>query len=156
MIIQWELTKKRGNFRPEVQYTLTLEPFEQELGIEQIHVTTALPKPPESWQGYCYPGCLERRDLAANFSQESYVITTPSHKTVTTCGSVRLPWKEGSDYSEVREAFELVRTTFEAAVKAAFDSAPLEVAEELSMSLELKQHISSGVAAKKLLQVAGF
>ncbi|XPV75067.1 MAG: hypothetical protein ACNI27_10530 [Desulfovibrio sp.] len=161
MKIQWELKKKRGNFRPEITYTLALEGYEKELGVNPVTVATAIPKPAENWQGHCYPDCLERKrggstEQGIKTLEPFYSITTPSHKVGTVSGSLRLPWREDNSYPEVEAGFKVLRDSFEAVVKSVYDSAPLEKVEELGMSTDLKKHLSSGIAAKKMLLAAGF
>ena len=60
MHIEWNITKRRGNIRPVLHYTVTLEEHERELALPFIRVVSTIPEPPDSWQEFCYPGQHER------------------------------------------------------------------------------------------------
>ena len=65
MHIEWNITKRRGNIRPVLHYTVTLEEHERELALPFIRVVSTIPEPPDSWQEFCYPGQHERAENPA-------------------------------------------------------------------------------------------
>ena len=66
MHIEWNITKRRGNIRPVLHYTVTLEEHERELALPFIRVVSTIPEPPDSWQEFCYPGQHERAENPAS------------------------------------------------------------------------------------------
>ena len=78
MHIEWNITKRRGNIRPILHYTVTLEEHERELALPFIRVDSTIPEPPDSWQEFCYPGQHERAGNPA--SGKTYDLEIPSHK----------------------------------------------------------------------------
>ena len=46
MHIEWNITKRRGNIRPILHYTVTLEEHERELALPFIRVVSTIPEPP--------------------------------------------------------------------------------------------------------------
>ncbi len=60
MHIEWQIIKKRGNFRPILRYTITLTEFEVGLGMPAVRMQSCLPKPPDAGWTYCWPGENER------------------------------------------------------------------------------------------------
>ncbi len=60
MQITWNIQKKRGNFRPCLNYSLILESFEKKLAINAIQIETLIPQIPNPHQNYCMPGENER------------------------------------------------------------------------------------------------
>lgn len=63
MHIEWNITKRRGNIRPVLHYTVTLEEHERELALPFIRVVSTIPEPPDSWQEFCYPGSTNVRRI---------------------------------------------------------------------------------------------
>ena len=94
MHIEWNITKRRGNIRPVLHYTVTLEEHERELALPFIRVVSTIPEPPDSWQEFCYPGQHERAENPA--SGKTYDLEIPSHKGRLWKQSLRLPWRETS------------------------------------------------------------
>ncbi|ACS80616.1 hypothetical protein [Maridesulfovibrio salexigens] len=152
MIIEWNITKKRGNFRPVLTYTISLEDFEKELGLPQVVLESNIPEPPDSWSASCLPGKCERNGCDCT----AYRIYTPDHKTGETSGKLMLPWREGSDYPEVKESFLKLRNNFEAVLKEAYDSHPIDVEGKLELSGDTRRHIASGLVSQRFLKAAGF
>ena len=104
MHIEWNITKRRGNIRPVLHYTVTLEEHERELALPFIRVVSTIPEPPDSWQEFCYPGQHERAENPA--SGKTYDLEIPSHKGRLWKQSLRLPWREENDYPEVEQSFK--------------------------------------------------
>ena len=116
MHIEWNITKRRGNIRPVLHYTVTLEEHERELALPFIRVVSTIPEPPDSWQEFCYPGQHERAENPA--SGKTYDLEIPSHKGRLWKQSLRLPWREENDYPEVEQSFKKLCDAFEAELKA--------------------------------------
>lgn len=153
MKIHWEINKKRGNHRPVLTYGIELESFERDLAVPQVVLDKAIARPPSSWRSYCYPGEDER----AGASQDWYRLETPSHKAGKSEGTLTLAWREpGDEFADVRDAFERLRHGFEAVLKSAHDSAPLELVERLDITGATREHIVNSVAKAKFLAAVGF
>ncbi|PIE68814.1 MAG: hypothetical protein CSA21_05700 [Deltaproteobacteria bacterium] len=153
MKITWKIEKKRGNFRPILSWTITLEPFEQELAVSRVEVTTTIPKPPTAWESFCYPGVNERAEGWT--CQDCLILDTPGHKTGSSSGSTRLPWRENREYPEVEEGFTALRDAFEQELMAVYDSLPMHETGALENSSEARKHLAPGFAAQRLLCVVG-
>ena len=103
MKIKWEIEKKRGNLRPLLRYTITLESYETALAPPQVHAESSLPKIPSDSQKHCLPGQNERKKgwRPGAF----HTLFTPYFKDGTLSETLRLPWREKGDYPEVKASF---------------------------------------------------
>lgn len=153
MIIHWEVIKKRGNHRPVLLYEIELESFEVDLAVPQVVLDAAIARPPSSWRSYCYPGVDERGGVVL----EWYRLMTPSHKNGKISNKLTLPWRESSnEFVDVKVAFERLKHDFEVVLKKTYDSAPLELVEDLELSEGTRKHIACGVASAKILAAVEF
>ncbi|WP_320170511.1 hypothetical protein [Maridesulfovibrio sp.] len=152
MIIEWSIKKKRGNFRPVLTYTVTLEDFEKDLGMQRIVIQSSIPHPPGSWFAGCLPGERERGGEECG----TYRIYTPDYKTGEVDGELVLPWREHAEYPEVEESFIRLREEFEAALNDVYNSKPVETEGRLELSEETRKNIAVGLISQKFLQAAGF
>jgi len=153
MKIEWTVQKKRGNHRPVIKYTIELEQFEIDLAVPQVVIDKAIVKPPSAWRSYCYPGEDERNGA----SLEWYRIMTPSHKKGAISDSMTLPWRSpDTGFDDVKMAFDQLRKDFEQTLTSAYDSAPLDILENLDLTEETRKHIVCGVASAKILSAVGF
>lgn len=152
MIIEWNVTKKRGNHRPMLNYTIRLEEFERELAVPQVVLDSSIERPADGWRSYCYPGQCER----TGGTGQPYRIMTPNHKTGEITDSLCLPWREDGQYPEIEESFSRLREQFEAVLTSAYDSRPLELSGRMELSEETRKHTAKGVAAQRFLQAVGF
>nr|WP_321258479.1 hypothetical protein [uncultured Pseudodesulfovibrio sp.] len=153
MKIEWTVQKKRGNHRPVLKYSIELESFEVDLAVPHVVVDTAIARPPSSWRSFCYPGEDER----GNGTLEWYRLMTPSHKMGRISESLTLPWRgQSNDFVDVKAAFERLRHSFETMLKNAYESAPLQIVENLDLSDGTRKHIASGVASARILSAVGF
>ena len=153
MKIKWEIEKKRGNLRPLLHYTITLEAFETALAPPPVTITSHLPKVPAESQRHCLPGQNERKE---DWKPEAlHPLTTPFFKDGTRSETLRLPWRETPDYPEVEASFLALREKFEDELKRAYDSAPISIQKELGITAETRHHVVSGVAAERFLRVVG-
>ena len=143
MKITWSITKKRGNWRPVLEYAVILDDWEKELQPQIPHVETNIPEPPEKYR-------KKDRGTEANpeWEPEGYYMLDKTGR-----GAIFLPWRPGAnpDYPEVQEAMSMLRDAVEAAIIEAHDSLALEVSGELEMSAQGKRHVAAYVAARKML-----
>lgn len=152
MRIDWKITKKRGNLRPILTYSVALDEYEKSLALPPLRMMSTIPEPQDSWQDYCYPGQMERAEDAAATS--CYELETPSHRGRSWPQSLRLPWREDNAYPEVAESFELFRKYFEAMLEDAYASLPMEEENSISSSKESRIHIAPGMVAARFLIAA--
>ena len=122
MKIEWNIVKKRGNYRPVLHYTAVLNEFERSLCLPAVQVKSTIPKPPEAGWTFCWPGQNERGPWTP---ADWYYLMTPSHKDGKTSDSLKLPWRADNAYPEVEGFFHRVAHGFEAALSEALESAPL-------------------------------
>lgn len=151
MILEWTIRKKRGNYRPMLEYSISLESFERNLAVPQVVLDSSIPRPPQGWTNHCHPGHAERAGLPC----ETYRLHTPSHKQGKLSDSLRLPWREDGEYPEVETSFRLLREHFEIVLKNTYDSQPFEQSGRLELSGETRRHVATGVAAQRFLQAVG-
>ena len=133
MHIEWNITKRRGNIRPVLHYTVTLEEHERELALPFIRVVSTIPEPPDSWQEFCYPGQHERAENPA--SGKTYDLEIPSHP-------------------EVEQSFKKLCDAFEAELKAAYGSLPMDESNSLETSFDARRFIAPGILAERFLILA--
>jgi len=149
MNIAWKITKKRGNFRPVLHYTLALTDYEKSLALPAVRIQSPIPKPPDAGWVHCWPGQNERGDWQpADF----YLLMTPSHQTGKAEEALKLPWRADNAYPEVEQAFVLLRQAFEAALALAVDSAPMDETGSLETSEATRRRIAPALAAQRLLR----
>jgi hypothetical protein len=148
MLINWKLTKKRGNFRPVLEYSIKLEDFEKELAVDQVVLESLIPEPPGSCFFSCLPGEYER----GNGECGVYRIYTPDHKKAFAEGKLVLPWREDGSFPEIEKSFLLLRENFEIKLKEAYDSLPIEETGSLELSAKTRNYLASGLISKKILE----
>ncbi len=141
MRITWKITKKRGNWRPVLQYKILLEEWERELNIQIPHITTNIPETPDYGDR-----CSREADPAWTPKERIYL--KPEYPT-----NHHLPWRPGPnpEYPEVEEAMAMLRDAVEAAIIQAHDSLALEITGALEMTPQAKKRVAAYVAARKML-----
>ncbi len=152
MRIEWSIEKKRGNLRPILRYTVTLERHEEHLALPMVRVTSTIPEPPSSWQAFCYPDQFERAGVEP---AGHYLLETPNHKRKTGSAELRLPWRPDNRYPEVERSFGALRAAFEAELAAAHHSGPMSERGELVLRPAVREVIAPAVVAERLLKMAG-
>ncbi|MCG8548844.1 MAG: hypothetical protein MI799_00420 [Desulfobacterales bacterium] len=153
MKINWQIKKKRGNFRPRLTYTITLESFEKKLAIHAVQVESHIPMIPSSHLSYCLPGEHER---SPSWAPDRYhVFQVPYFKDGYTDGFIRLPFKESGQYPEVVSSFKKLREAYEKKVINVYAHPPLEQTGSLDISEDTRSQISSRVTADRLLSLFG-
>jgi len=145
MQINWTITKKRGNFRPSLNYKITLEVFEKKLAVNAISIKSTIPDIPDSHQEFCLPDSNERNPqwIASNF----HYLSVPYFKKGKASGFIRLPFRNSRGYPEVGASFQQLRYEYEAVVRQAYCQKPLHLENELGMSHETKQEIAATITA---------
>lgn len=151
MKIDWKITKKRGNFRPALTYTIVLESFEKKLAMHAVWVESSLPEIPKSHAGYCLPGENERHPEWRPSSFHRFQV--PFFKNGECRGFLRLPFRESGEYPEVEASFKALRQAYEAAVCKVYGSTPIADTGTLDMSSEAKEQVAAKVTADRLLSL---
>ncbi len=153
MKINWQIKKKRGNFRPRLTYTITLESFEKELAIHAVRVESHIPMIPSSHLSYCLPGEHER---SLSWKPDRYhVFQVPYFKIGYADGFIRLPFKDSGQYPEVVSSFKKLREAYEKKVRTVYAQPPLEQTGSLDISEETRSRIAPMVTASRLLSLFG-
>lgn len=152
MIIEWNITKERGNLRPVLRYRVLLEEHEKELAIPGVSIESTIPRPEDDSQKYCYPGRLERKE--GYTPQQFYTLEAPSHRGYSALTTLVLPWRADNAYPEVEFSFERLRSAVEREITAACASEPMDVKGHVRASAEGKAAIAPAVAAARLLRMA--
>ena len=152
MKLEWKITKKRGNIRPVLSYSVTLEEHEKALALPPLRVLSSIPKPDDAWQEYCWPGQHERAEKYAPSS--FYELEAPSHRGKSWPQTLRLPWRADNAYPEVEESFNAFRDAFEKMLAEAYASQPINEERSLSSSSQSRSHVAAGVLAERFLKAA--
>lgn len=147
--ITWSIDKKRGNYRPHLKYTITLEAYEKELAVHTVNILSTIPKITNSHENYCLHGCNEREKTwqATDFHR----ISSPYYRDGVVSGYIRLPFRENATYPEIAESFTLLQKEYEKIVQAAYGSLPLQETGEIDTSDETKRIIAAHIASRKML-----
>ena len=153
MHITWNITKQRGNLRPLLTYSVTLEEHEKALALPPLRVRSSIPEPEEAWREYCYPGELERAEGAAATS--CYELETPSHKGRTWPQSLRLPWREDNSYPEVEASFRLLREAFASELERAGASRPMHEENSLELGGTALRSVAPAILGQRFLEAVG-
>lgn len=154
MRITWSITKKRGNLRPVLSYSITLEDHEQALALPPVSILSSIPKPEEDWQEHCYPGQFERNTQGLATPLHRHFLESPSHKGHSWTHTLRLPWREDNEYPEVAASFQMLRETLERELASAHASRPMQMQDSIGTSKTGKREIASGVLAERFLRIA--
>ncbi len=152
MKIEWSIKKERGNLRPLLSYSLTIEKFEKALALPPILLQSSIPEPVESWRDFCYPNVDER--MEAPKYNGFYRLELVSHKGNAWVHKLRLPWREDNLYPEVEESFKMLRQAFEYELQSANASQPMNESSYLQITDVANQHIAPSVLAEKFLNFA--
>ncbi|MDL2316456.1 hypothetical protein LJC59_05180 [Desulfovibrio sp. OttesenSCG-928-A18] len=155
MRIEWTIEKKRGNLRPMLRYSVTLEEHEKALALPGISVLSCIPEVEEERQEYCYPGQYERTKIATTgIERQRRYLEIPSHVGHSWTHSLRLPWRKDNDYPEVETSFRLLREAFEKELAAAYASKPMRAEGSLETSAPAKANIAPGILGERFLRSA--
>lgn len=151
MKITWKIEKKRGNYRPSLRYTISLEEHERAIAMESVRVESSIPRIPEPGRGWCLPGEDERADGWQ--PTEFHFLTVPWFKTGTDSGFLRLPFRSSAEYPEVEESFIRLRECYEEAVRAVYQWKPISLSGEMETSQKTKDAIAARLAAMQMLRL---
>lgn len=150
MNIVWNITKKRGNLRPVLNYTTTLTEFEKSIAMPAVRITSTIPRPPDvGWQ-HCWPGENERGQWTP---AEFHLLMTPSYRSGSLTESLKLPWRENNAYPEVEASFLVLREAFEHVLATSANSKAMQVQGRLETSGLARKSIAPAVAAQRILKV---
>lgn len=152
MHIEWKITKKRGYYRPVLQYSVRLEEHEKALALPIVSIVSTIPQPEEDRQDYCYPGLFER---AADYtSTRFYTLEAPSHKGHSWTRNLTLPWRNNNEYPEVEQSFQHLRETLEAEIEKADQSQPMNLNGGVQTSAAAKVMLAPNLLAERFLRLA--
>ena len=147
--------KKRGNLRPVLTYTVTLEDFERQLATPPLSITSLIPEPPESWQEHCWPGQHERAGQDDAGERPCYQLSIPSHKGRHGSQSLRLPWREDNSYPEVEASFRLLREAFASELERAGASRPMHEENSLELGGTALRSVAPAILGQRFLEAVG-
>ena len=149
MKIQWKIEKKRGNYRPTLNYMISLEEHEKALAMHAVSIRSLIPRVVDSSQAWCMPGTNER---APGWQPtEFHRLSVPYFKNGTAEGFIRLPFKESGYYPEVEGSFAMLRDAYEKVVRQAYRWHPVHEKGELDITPETREQIAASVTAQKML-----
>lgn len=151
MRIEWKIEKKRGNLRPKLTYSTTLDEYETNLCLPMVRIDSTIPKPPQSFASHCWPGENERAQWVPD---AFYQLSTPSHKTGDLNETMTLPWRENNAYPEVEASLAQLQMAFEEMLQASSASDPINIGNEMETTTAAKQQIASAFLAERILQAA--
>ncbi len=153
MKIQWKIEKKRGNFRPTLKYTISLEEHERAIAVESVQIKSSIPRIPEPGRGWCMPGEYER---AENWTPtEFHFLAVPWFKTAVNSDFLRLPFRNSGEYPEVEESFSRLRQKYEEIVRKTYGWEPICQKGEMETSKQTKEAIAARLAAMQMLALGG-
>ena len=153
MRIKWTITKKRGNFRPHLNYTITLETFEKDLAVNALTIKSLIPRIPNPSRAFCMPG-EDERDPSWTANDYHYM-SVPYFKTGEVREFIRLPFWESGHHPEVEGSFSLLRQAYEEVVKQAYNFGPISENGEMDISAATQKAVAARVAGAKLLNLYG-
>ena len=153
MQIKWSITKKRGNFRPSLNYQIILESFEKKMAVNALNIQSLIPEIPNSHLSFCLPGENER---SLNWQPPGFhYLSVPFFKTGKISEFIRLPFRASGKYPEVEVSFKILRQAYEELVLNVYGQAPFEQKGELDICRSTKKKISAMVTADRLLSLYG-
>ena len=117
MKINWEIEKKRGNWRPLLTAKISFEDWETELNIKPVYVKTPFPLTTITGDMY-YSGNTKRGECDSRPKTWKKFRTISSEEI-----KVRLPWRPGANpqYPEVPIILKALQRKYEKALMEAID-----------------------------------
>lgn len=152
MHIEWKISKKRGYFRPVLQYCVRLEDHEKALALPIVSVVSTIPQPEEDRQDYCYPGLFERAE--GYTPTKFYTLEAPSHKGHSWTRNLTLPWRANNEYPEVEQSFQSLRDALETEIEHADQSQPMSENGSVQTSSAAKVMLAPNLLAERFLSIA--
>lgn len=149
MKIKWDIKKKRGHFRPSLNYHIRLESFEKALAVPAVRIQSLIPEIPNSHLSFCMP--LENERCPGWEPVSYHPLSVPYFKHGETHGFIRLPFRNSREYPEVEESFKILRREYECIVLQAYSQGPVCVRGELDISTHTRTNIAAAVTARKML-----
>ncbi len=152
MKIEWNIHKKKGNFRPVLHYSFIVEAFERDLALPPIRIKSTIQEPLEVYDEHCYPNTHERAQEPQY--KGFYDLEIVSHKGRLWPQEIRLPWREDNNYPEVEESFKMLRQAFEDELASANSSEEMQVSSSLDITEHATLEIAPAILAEKFLDFA--
>jgi hypothetical protein len=149
MQITWRIDKKRGNFRPSLNYHIRLESFEKELAVHAVSIQSRIPLIPNPHLRACMPGENER--TAGWTPTRFHTFSVPYYKTGEISEFIRMPFRASGEYPEVEASFSALRAVYEAVVKAVLAQPPIARQGEMGISRSTRETIAAAVTARRML-----
>lgn len=153
MKIEWKIEKQRGNYRPDLKYTISLEEHERAIATESIRIESTIPRIPQPGRRWCMPGEFERTEGWQ--PTEFHFLTVPWFRTGVASDFLRLPFRESGEYPEVEASFTRLREKYEEVVRKTYGWQPIKENGKLETSSETKTAIAARLAAMQMLALAG-
>jgi hypothetical protein len=150
MLIEWNIAKKAGYRRPKLRYRVTLEPFEIDLAVPMVRITSTIPKPVDAWRSHRRPTASEPHTEEA---EDVYPLFTPSHESGTCEEVLILPMRKDNHYPEIEASFRQLRQAYEDTLITAYENSAFEKTGRLEMTLDTKQRIVAGITANRFMEV---
>ncbi len=153
MKICWSIDKKRGNYRPTLQYTITLEAHERAIAVDSLRIESTIPRIPTAGRSWCLPGQDERAEGWQ--PTEFHSLTVPWFKVGESSDVLRLPFRDSGLYPEVEASFARLRSAWEEVVRTTWNWEPLAESGMMETSEETKSAIAARLAAMQMLSFGG-
>lgn len=151
MKITWTIEKPRGNFRPVLEYKITLEDFEKALAMPPVSIASEIPQIPDPRRKFCLPGTNERESgwVPTRFHQ----LSSPSFRRAQGGKRIILPYTLCGSFVQVENSFRRLRQAFEREMQAARDSGPVLMRRELCLTDDTRKEMATNIAAHRMLQL---
>lgn len=146
MIIDYTITKKHGNFRPELNISIKIEQWEKDLNpCPQIVKLKAA-----SDYSSCIPYSNE------NAEKKTTDVEIEINQKLNNTYKLHMPYRPGKNpaYPEIDQALNELREKWEAAVLEAHDSIAFEISKKIEPSEPYKKKIAPWVAKQKMMKSA--
>ncbi len=147
MRIEWEIKKKRGNWRPVLKYKCVFEDWENELEVQTGKTEITVPSAYDERKKACYPGEYERDEREQYVERKRLWLSSKENVVV-------LPWRPGKspEYADVEEAMRKLMEEWERRVMEALESGSLNIQCTVEHSTEFKKKIAPLVAVRRMLE----
>ena len=139
MKIVWEINKERGNYRPNLKYSVLFEEWEKCLRIPIDRVQSSIPEPKSH-----YP--IQMLESIEDDESKKVCELSIGGETIT------LPFRQSGEYPEVAVSMAILRDEIERRIIQAHDALALDITGELEMTPATKKHVAAYAAAWKMTQ----
>jgi len=153
MIIDYNLKKQHGRYRPILTINISLEQWESDLNPQKVSVNLLCCI--QNWHPLTTDEAEKNVSGNCEIKIDAFSWSTNTRKNYHEY-TITMPYREGKNpaYPEIDQALNELREKWEAAVLEAYNSIAFEINKEIGPSEPYKKKIAPWVAKQKMMKSA--